>query len=307
MILLCGIPSETPLRLVRERLEELGSPYVMFNQRQFDTSELEFEVSGGGVTGRLKVQDRVYPLQEFRGVYTRLMDDTNLPELKNEPPNSTRRRYCRALHDTLTKWCEITPGQIVNRAAPMASNFSKPYQAQLIREQGLLVPETLITNDPALVRDFYNRHSRVIYKSISGVRSIVQTLEEKDFERLDNVRWCPTQFQAFVDGTNIRVYTVGSEAFATAISSEATDYRYAARQAGDHAELRAVDLSDELAEKCVRLSQALGLAFAGIDLKVTPDHQVYCFEVNPCPAYSYYESYTGQPISMAVAKFLTRN
>jgi hypothetical protein len=45
----------------------------------------------------------------------------------------------------------------------------------------------------------------------------------------------------------------------------------------------------------------LGLVFAGIDLKITPDDRVFCFEVNPSPAYSYYENHTGQAISSAVA------
>jgi hypothetical protein len=31
------------------------------------------------------------------------------------------------------------------------------------------------------------------------------------------------------------------------------------------------------------MADGLGLAFAGIDLKLTPDGEVYCFEVNPCP------------------------
>ena len=35
MILLCGIPSEPPLRLVAERLEAAGAQAVMFNQRRF--------------------------------------------------------------------------------------------------------------------------------------------------------------------------------------------------------------------------------------------------------------------------------
>ena len=44
----------------------------------------------------------------------------------------------------------------------------------------------------------------------------------------------------------------------------------------------------------------------GIDLKITPDDEVYCFEVNPSPAFSYYESNTGQPISAAIARALTK-
>jgi len=187
----------------------------------------------------------------------------------------------------------------------MGSNFSKPFQAQLIRRFGFEVPETLITNDPELVRAFRARHQKIIYKSISGVRSIVQTFNDEDMARLDNIRWCPTQFQAFVEGTNVRVHTVGQKVFATAISTNATDYRYAQRQIGDHAELREVELSDELAEMCVKLSEGLGLAFAGIDLKITPDKRVYCFEVNPSPAFSYYQANTGQPIARAVAEYLT--
>ena len=132
------------------------------------------------------------------------------------------------------------PGRVVNRVAPMGSNFSKPYQAQLIKRYGFEVPETLITNDPELVRAFRARHGRVIYKSISGVRSIVQTLTDDDMTRIDDIRWCPTQFQAFVEGTNVRVHTVGEKVFATAINTDATDYRYAKKQSGDYADLRAV-------------------------------------------------------------------
>ena len=42
-------------------------------------------------------------------------------------------------------------------------------------------------------------------------------------------------------------------------------------------------------------------------LKITPENYVYCFEVNPSPAFSYYESQTGQPISCAVADYLSGN
>ncbi len=65
-----------------------------------------------------------------------------------------------------------------------------------------------------------------------------------------------------------------------------------------------VDLCDELAEKCLRLARALDLPFAGLDLKVTPENEVYCFEVNPSLAFSYYEGHTGQPISAGLAACL---
>jgi glutathione synthase/RimK-type ligase-like ATP-grasp enzyme len=98
--------------------------------------------------------------------------------------------------------------------------------------------------------------------------------------------------------------TIGTDVFASRIISDATDYRYAARQTGEPADLEPFELSDALAERCLALAADLDLPFAGIDLKITPDDEVYCFEVNPSPAYSYYESQTGQPISLALAEYL---
>lgn len=305
MILLCGIPTETPMALVRDALESNGAPYVVLNQRKFAQMKMTMQIAGGKTSGRLQLNGDSYSIDDFTAVFTRMMDFHHLPELKDSPANSPEMNHCRNLFDTLTRWAEIMPGRVVNRVAPMGSNFSKPYQAQLIKRYGFEVPETLITNDPDLVRAFRARHGRVIYKSISGVRSIVQTLSDDDMTRIDDIRWCPTQFQAFVEGTNVRVHTVGDKVFATAIKTEATDYRYAHKQSGDYADLRPVDLSDELNEMCVNLAAGLDLAFAGIDLKITPENHVYCFEVNPSPAFSYYESQTGQSISGAVADYLS--
>jgi RimK-like ATP-grasp domain len=304
VILLCGIPTETPLALVRAELDELEVPYAILNQRRFAEIDMGFSVSDAGVSGWLRIGRDSFRLEEIRAVYTRIMDDSVLPELRGEAPDSPRRHACRALHETLVRWYEVAPARVVNRSGPMASNGSKPYQAQLISRHGLSVPETLITNDPDLARDFHAVHGRVVYKSISGVRSIVQTLGEADLARLELIRWCPTQFQVYVEGTNVRVHTIGSEVFATAVHTTVTDYRYANGEENVYAELESYELPDELAERCIALSNALMLPFAGIDLKITPEGEPFCFEVNPSPAFSYFESQTRQPIARAVARYL---
>jgi hypothetical protein len=296
LILLCGIPSETSLAIAVREVEQLGVDHVVFNQRRFASMELEFELAAGEVDGELRVGDSAYLLRDFDGVYTRLMDDRFLPELRDESPGSPLRTHCRSLHETLTCWYEIAPGRVVNRSRPQGSNGSKPYQAQLISRHGFSIPETLITNEPELVREFVAEHPRVIYKSISGARSIVQTFGEDDLERLDLIRWCPVQFQAHVPGTDVRAHVIGEEVIATAVSSDATDYR--------GAEMQPVALPDEVAERCVRLAADLELPFAGVDLRITPEDEVFCFEVNPSPAFSYYESITGQPIGRALARYL---
>ena len=104
----------------------------------------------------------------------------------------------------------------------MGSNASKPYQSMLIRRHKFLVPETLVTNDPAAVREFFADHDRVIYKSSSGLRSIVSEMVDTDLERLEELRACPVQFQAYVPGFDVRVHVVGDEVIATRIDSPGT-------------------------------------------------------------------------------------
>ena len=303
MILLCGIPSEPTFAMVCEQVEKQGAPAIIFNQRRFEDIDIEFEIKSGQIRGILRIAGLNHRLEDFYGVYTRLMDPRHLPEVEDEAPQSMLLQRCFAVHYTLMQWYNIAPVRVVSRTGPMGSNFSKPYQSQLIQKQGFLVPETLVTNDPALVHEFRERHAKLIYKSISSVRSIVQTFGEGDIQRLDHIRWCPVQFQRYIEGTDVRVHVVDDEVFATAVKSRSTDYRYAPQES-DQAELRAFTLDDELERRCIGLSKSLGLTVSGIDLKITPENEVYCFEVNPSPAFSYYESQTDQPIAGAIARYL---
>ena len=303
MILLCGIPTETPLALVANALDDLGEPYLVFNQRRFADARLEFCLLERRLSGSLWVQGQEWAFDAFTGVYNRMIDDQALPEVRNLGLNHPDRLRCRRLHDALLQWIEITPARVINRMAAMASNGSKPYQMQLIHQHGFAIPDTLITNDPELARQFYRQHGKVIYKSASGVRSIVAPLMPEDFARLERIRWCPTMFQEQLIGDNVRVHVIGEQVFATRIQTGAVDYRYAGRQ-GSRADLETVELDLQLAQRCVEMAHSLGLAFAGIDLMLT-DEDIYCFEVNPNPGFSYFENITGQPIARAVAEYLT--
>jgi RimK-like ATP-grasp domain len=304
MILLAGIPTEPPLARVAYQLERLNIPVVMFNQREAASGRIHFQLDPAGVRGTLTIGHLTQRLEDVAAAYPRLMDDRILPELDGEEPDSPARAATRDLHDTLYRWLEITPARVVNRASAMGSNGSKPYQSQLIARAGFAIPETLVTNDPELVRAFLGEHKRVIYKSVSGSRSIVQELTAADFPRMDDIRWCPVQFQAYVDGVDVRVHVIGEQTFATRVTSAATDYRYAGTAGGEPARLEAVELDDDLAQRCIELTRSLGLRFSGLDLRIPRDGDVVCFEANPCPAYAYYEGHTGQPIAAAVARYL---
>jgi glutathione synthase/RimK-type ligase-like ATP-grasp enzyme len=305
MILLGGIASERPLVFLMDALDALGAPYLFFNQRRCADCKIDLRVGPDGASGTLRLQHDVCDLRDISAVYVRLMDDRLLPELKSEPEGSPARRHARAFHDTFYRWIEVADARVVNRSDPQGSNGSKPYQAQLITSYGLRVPETLITNDPAEVLAFRRAHGTIIYKSMSGVRSIVKALDDQDLARIEDIGWCPVQFQELVPGDDVRVHVIGNDVHATEIVSDVTDYRYA-RQMGGSASLRAREVPDILAARCVALTAGLGLEFAGIDLRIGPDGTATCFEVNPSPAFSYYQANTGQPIAETLARHLAR-
>src|SRR4051812_27380378 len=71
----CGISSDTPLPVVGRELEKLSVSYVIFNQREFASTRLSFELSNGLIRGVIQLTDRIYHLENVRGIYIRLMDD----------------------------------------------------------------------------------------------------------------------------------------------------------------------------------------------------------------------------------------
>jgi glutathione synthase/RimK-type ligase-like ATP-grasp enzyme len=131
----------------------------------------------------------------------------------------------------------------------------------------------------------------------------VKILSAVKLNELWRIRHLPTQFQAFVPGTNVRVHVVGEDLYATKIMTEAVDYRYAGEE-GLEVKMVSMNLPEETAVACLNLSRMLNLPLCGIDLKLTPEGEYYCFEVNPSPAYSYYQENSGQDIATAIVKYL---
>ena len=298
LILLWGLGTERPFEVMYEELERQGLPVLLVDQR--DVAETVVELTAGAeLSGRIRTPTHDVDLREVTAAYVRPCDSRLLPSVARAGQGSELWRHATTIAELLSTWIELTPALVVNRFSSMGSNGSKPYQLQIIRSHGFDVPDTLVTTDAEAVRAFRERHGEIIYKSVSSVRSIVARLGPE--RRLDDLVFCPTQFQQYVPGTDHRVHVVGCEIFPCEIICAATDYRY---PGDDEVELRACRLPPEIEERCFRLASAMNLPVAGIDLRRTPEGEWYCLEVNPSPAYSYYQAHAGLPISAAIARLL---
>jgi glutathione synthase/RimK-type ligase-like ATP-grasp enzyme len=282
---------------------DCGYPFRFLDLGTYpDGFQVKWHWQGSTPHGYIAGPDWKLDLDEITGVYTRFLgpEGRKSPDLAGEAAPAMYFEY-----DTgLMALFEDLPCVVVNRLGGGMSNNSKTFQALLVRQCGLLTPPTLVTNDPQAARRFYEEcGGKVIYKSLSGIRSIVRRLEPEQLDRLSLLRHGPAQFQAFVPGENVRVHTVGNQWFATRVHSESVDYRYAGRE-GQEVNMEPTTIPPSVAESCLRLARQFDLVMTGIDLKETPNGDYYCFEVNPCPGFLYYERHTGQPISASLADLL---
>jgi hypothetical protein len=305
MILVCGGLADPVTELFCARLEDLGFQYRLLNLGVYPNCyKVNWNQSERLVSGEISGPDWSLQLETVTGVFVRYVDAGGHMTFNGLSParGEAVLAECQAGLSTIL---DDLPCLVANRTVEGAfTNHSKPYQALLIRKSGLLTPPTLITSDPVAAQTFIEAWSGdVIFKSLSGVRSIVRRIGASDLERLHLISSSITQFQAFIPGDNIRVHVVGGRILATRIRTEAVDYRYA-RQQGSTAHLEAVTLPAQVASSCRQLARSLGLILAGIDLKETPTGDWYCFEVNPSPAFSFYELQTHQPISTVLAETL---
>ena len=316
MILVCGLLADAVVELMCARLEDMGLDYFFLDERRYPGAfDVSWEVGPAGVTGWVAGPDRRVALDDLTGVYIRYVEyreslEPAAPHVEAEGAGRrderTQQMIRAEFQASLMQLVDILPCAVVNRAYASISNDSKLWQGFLARRFGFHTPRTLATTDPEAARTFYEACGRrVIFKSLSSVRSIVRPLDKESLARLDLLPNCPTQFQEHVEGVDVRVHVVGEEVYPTRIVSEATDYRYAGRQGAEIA-MEATEIPDDIAAACIGMCRALGLTVAGIDLLRAPDGRFYCFEANPSPGFIFYERATGQPISEAIARLLHR-
>ncbi len=306
MILVCGSPLDAVTTLTCARLDEAGYCYRLLDLDHYPADyALNWRWQGQQPSGYLRCAAWSLELDAITSAYLRQSRWFGQAHPMQEQSPHAATLYAEA-YTALITMLEQLPCLVVNREAPGLSNGSKPYQALVIRECGLLTPPTLVTNDAQAAQDFHAAHAgKLICKSVSGIRSIVRQVDAAQLARLPLLARSPTQFQALLCGDNIRVHVVGDELLATLIHSPAIDYRYAERD-GLSVQMEPTTLPPAIAAACLRLTWRLGMALAGLDLMLTPAGEYYCFEVNPMPAYSYFEQMSGQLISLALANLLQR-
>jgi glutathione synthase/RimK-type ligase-like ATP-grasp enzyme len=287
MIVVWGSLEDPPVARVLDAVDDGATEVAYLDDRDLGGLKYDIEL-GPEPTGWLAVGGHRLGLERIGAWYLR-------------PGNQADARAATTAA-TLLSVAGGLSGTVVNRPAAGRSNHSKPYQCTLLAAAGLSTPDTLVTTDPPAAREFLSRHGRIVFKSISGVRSIVTAVDAAGADLLDDIGHGPVQLQEWVDGLDIRVHIVGDRWFATAVESNVTDCRYGRDRLAPV--MAPYNLPKRVGDRLVAVANGMGLLVAGVDLRRTATSGWYCLEVNPSPGFTFYEDHTGQQISAAIAALL---
>lgn len=292
ILLISEDPIEEMSLLLYEQLKNKTNVHLIPHNEIPFNKNISFFCKNGKLLGKIGDID----INEISAIYARF-DKINIKENISE---TTKQQINIERLNWMNTILENIDAMVINRSSAQYSNSSKLFQSWIIRQYGFKIPNSLITTSEESAKNFIENNKQVIYKSASSERSMVKTFQKEDFDKLHLLKNCPHLFQEQISGTDIRVHTLATgETYACEIQTQKSDYRYDKERI-----LKIIDIPQQIKEQCVKLTLDLGLYLSGIDLRRSDTGDYYCFEVNPSPAFSWYEEQTGLPISNAVANMM---
>lgn len=210
--------------------------------------------------------------------------------------------------------CSVYQSAWVNHPADMTAASNKIEQLARTQAYGLLIPETLITNDRKALASFCRSHPQVVYKTLTGpglaglscIRkgipvdyshsvALTRLITAEETELMADIRDTPCLFQAYIAARcEYRVTIVGERVFVAkhqdvaddaAGQTRGVDSRLAMKQA----RLLAASLPDAFIAGLHKLMKSYRLSYATFD--VLEDHagSLYLIDVNPNGQYLFVE------------------
>ncbi|MDQ3576423.1 MAG: hypothetical protein M3443_02225 [Actinomycetota bacterium] len=316
LILLLGIQKEWAAAEIGKELDARGIRWVPLNVADFPltmTLGAELTPDTRGWNGSVRTDEHELPLREVTAIYYGRPTEFVMPTGLSGPELRFSRAQARigvggVLASLPVRW--------VSHPSALADAAYKPWQLTLLKQAGLAVPPTLITNDADAVRGFGAAFGDLIVKPLaesvvyeSGGEALVYTrrVTHAELESLDGVestahlfqQWQPKLFEA-------RVTAVGDRLFPVAIHATGEKARVDWR--ADYGALRyeVIDVPDQVRVGIARYLDAARLTFSAFDFVIRPDGDWVALEANAIGAWGWLAEECGLPIAAAIADALTK-
>jgi glutathione synthase/RimK-type ligase-like ATP-grasp enzyme len=313
--LLIGAVDDPHIRAVAEAVHRSGHRFEILDlYRTEHRLQLSLGSRNEALVSVVGASGRTAPLEVFDSVWWRLK--SRLPLEDSNATHVANNEFCWGEWRSALRSLPAIPQRAkwVNNIDAQTFISDKPTQLLLASKVGLDIPDTEITNDPAMVLSLFERTGRVIYKTLHWFvfpgQNVVYTNEISKSDVLSGaleILRAPGIFQEFVEKDyELRVTVVGESVFAVRICTPAhgdasVDWRHA--QFDDIFE--SINLDADTATKILRFHKSAGLTLAVYDLIVTPKGKSIFLECNPGGQWLWLEDRLNIPITASLAAYLT--
>jgi glutathione synthase/RimK-type ligase-like ATP-grasp enzyme len=214
-------------------------------------------------------------------------------------------------------WDSLRDARWVDNLERIKAAENKLRQLRVAQEVGLVIPRTLVTNNPQSAREFFGElKGKMVAKlltplsaTMSGSSFFLYTsaVKEEDLLEVDSLRHSPMVFQEQIPKLQeLRVVFVDGKLFVGAIDASAyaattVDWR---RASADACIWQPHELPPEIVLRLKKFMANFGLIFGAFDLIQTPSEEYVFLELNPTGEWGMLERDLGYGISHAIAQAL---
>ncbi len=297
-ILVLGNSEDAHAVHIKQALSKAGATVDYLDTRLFPT-QLRVSWQPDTQVGHLTLPEgRKLELQEIHSVFWRNFSGVDVPALKDSYQQRIAENDSMSALRSLMQAC---PARWVNSWQAYQFHKEKPLQLSKVKQLGVTIPATLITNDPEEVIQFTQYQGKLIFKPVyGGAHTQLVTESHLEPKRLSlALRISPITLQEYIPGTNIRSYVIDDSVYAAEIRTQALDFREDVQ-----AELIALELPESIQQQCREIAKALMLEWTAIDWRKTPTGEYVFLEANPSPMFLHFEQQTGFPITEELIKLL---
>ena len=317
MILIISNSKDKHVDFVVARLQERNIVYWRFDTDSFpQRTAIHLGFNDGVLISKLLTHEGEIDLQNVTSVWYRKPVS---PVIDDVIMNPVAREFSELEAKTSLEYLwDMIPGKWVNDIHAMRRANNRFRQWQIAHELGFRTPMTVLTNSPMTAHTFVAPVGKkialkVLYQTVVANGTDICAMytrlcDDAVIAKLDDIRFTPSILQEYVEKrVEHRVTVIGDQVFDCIIESQATkktsvDWRRYDLKNTPH---RIGKLPDSVTQRCLAITQKLGLLFGGIDLIETPEGEYVFLEINSNPQWAWIEVMTGIPLCDALIELLT--
>jgi len=302
MVLIISHKEDYTVDFVIDKLNRKDISYFRLNTEDILGTDLDVQISNLVFNSSL---------DKFKSIWFRRI---KLPIL-NEVENLFEKDYVlNEIDHFFTNLWAISDAKWLSEPRFIYRAENKLLQLKIAKNIGFNIPNTLVTNNPVRIHEFYiKENENIIIKPIynnsyfDGEKDwsiYTNIVDEERINRLDKFHHFPCIYQQYIDKKfELRITVVGNEVFAAKVNSQSNpktkiDWRK------EKLKFEKYELPNEIKELCVKFIHRLNLSFGALDIIVTKEEKYVFLENNPNGQWAWIEFDTGLEISEAIINFL---